>query len=309
MKKNPKILVLLALYNGEKYISDQLLSIIEQESVNIDVLISDNGSTDNSLNIINKLINIKKIKNIKILNNKSTKGFANNFYFLIRNVKNTNDYDYYAFSDQDDIFLLNKYSLLISELEKNSADCCSSGLFELKDNKINKTIYQKNKIRKYDFLFEGAGQGCSFLINRNAFTETRSYLIKYENQIKDFYFHDWLIYLITRILNYKWLFLREPLTIYRQHEENNFGSKFSINGIKKRLNRIFSGWYKNQITLAYHIASNINSKYFVDFSPFLLIKKRNFFQKINLSIFIFKHGRRRFKENLILFYAVLFNYI
>ena len=306
MEKKPKILILLALYNGEKYIYDQIESILEQKNVDISLLISDNNSTDNSLQIINEFKDEKKIKVIK---NKKTKGFAKNFFFLIKNVSNVNSYDYFAIADQDDIFFLNKYSYMVNYMKDKCIDCCSSALYELKNNSSDRLILQKNNFKKYDYLFEGGGQGCSFLLNKKSFYCVRKFLISNSNLVKDFYFHDWLIYLITRSKKYKWFFLNEPLTYYRQHENNNFGSKFSLNGFKDRLKKIRNGWYKKQVIQAFCIAVTINPEIKKSNTNLLLIKDKNLIQKIILSYTVIRCGRRRFIENMILIYSILFGYI
>lgn len=105
-----KVAVLLACYNGEEYIREQIISILEQRNVDVTIYISDDGSTDSTLNIINKLK--KKYPEKIYLFNGPKRGFAQNFLSLIRNEIVSGDF--YAYSDQDDIWM-------DSKLEKGTA--------------------------------------------------------------------------------------------------------------------------------------------------------------------------------------------
>ena len=107
----PTIAVLLATYNGEKYLAEQLNSIIYQKEVNTHIYISDDGSSDQTIHIIKSFIKKypKKIKKIFYSNYKNS---AKNFLYLIQKKLN---YKYYAFCDQDDVWLEKK---LINAIKK-----------------------------------------------------------------------------------------------------------------------------------------------------------------------------------------------
>jgi len=295
----PRILVLLAFHKGEEFFSEQIRSILEQNNVYIDVLISNNSPMDDFLD------SYRNLKNINIINNDTTKGFAKNFYYLICKA-NTSKYDYFALSDQDDIFLCNKYQKMIDFMNIENSSGCSSGLYELHGNKKGKHIYQKNISKKFDYIFEGAGQGCTFLINKDCFITIKKFIMKNKKIVCDFYFHDWLIFLIARSYNYKWSFLKEPLTLYRQHNNNNFGSKYSFNGIKERFKKIKSGWYKKQIILAYNLSSMINDSIKSTSLSLIIQPKVSFLHRLILSKFIFCYGRRKSTENIVIIFSLIF---
>ena len=106
-----KISVCVATYNGEKFIYDQLQSILDQLLENDEIIVSDNYSTDKTINII-KSINDCRIK-IYFLKKKN----------LIKNFENALFHakgDYIFLSDQDDIWLPNKIKIMLEEL--NSYD-------------------------------------------------------------------------------------------------------------------------------------------------------------------------------------------
>lgn len=97
-----KVLVLMSTYNGQKYIERQIDSILNQENVSIELLIRDDGSSDNTVEIIHKMSQVNK--NIKLYCGNNL-GFTYSFYDLINHASG---YDFYAFSDQDDIWHNNK---------------------------------------------------------------------------------------------------------------------------------------------------------------------------------------------------------
>lgn len=107
-----KVAVLLSTYNGSKYIKEQIDSILSQEGVNIDIYIRDDGSTDETVNIIYEY----KSNNIFLTEGKNI-GVGNSFMELLYSVPEI--YDYYAFADQDDIWSEKKIRIAIEVLQKN----------------------------------------------------------------------------------------------------------------------------------------------------------------------------------------------
>ena len=254
---NPTVLVCLASYNGGLYIADQLNSILNQKNCNVKIVISDDNSTDNTKEVIELFM--KQNKNIFLLKNQTfQKGSNTNFYNLIKKAKDFRC-DYVAFSDQDDIFIPNKFIKQINTIKDNDkvVGCSSS----VKCFGISKMILiQSPNITSYDFIFEGAGQGCTFLVKKYFFDDFSMYIEKKYNLVRHFLFHDWLCYLYCRSSSMQWIFMKEPLVKYRIHNNNSFGNKYSFLGMKNRILKLFSGWYYNQILLANKIASDINPK-------------------------------------------------
>ena len=93
-----KVQVLLSTYNGEKYLQEQIESIIRQEDVEISLLIRDDGSCDKTIEIIE---NLKRKNSNIIYYSGNNLGPARSFMDLINKSGN---FDYYAFSDQDDVW-------------------------------------------------------------------------------------------------------------------------------------------------------------------------------------------------------------
>jgi len=289
-----KVLILLASYNGEKFIERQITSILNQANCIVDIIVSDDHSTDNTLKILYRLAD--KNKNIKITINSLHKGFSHNFFnlFLIADIKN---YDYIALSDQDDFFLKNKFSKSIDLLNRYNADVISSAVKCFGASK--KILKQSNKMTKYDYLFEGGGQGNSFIMKKLFFEEFQLFFKNNYNEFSSFYFHDWLIYIYCRAKKHIWFFYNEPLTLYRIHNSNVAGDKYSFSGIHERLFKIISGWYMGQIILANKISRLIDPKI-----PDLT--KLNFFK---FFLLICLNGRRKISDRLILLFSYLLGFV
>jgi rhamnosyltransferase len=283
-----RFLVLMTTYNGEKFVEEQIKSIFNQKKCLADIIVSDDGSTDNTLLLLQKLKQKykKKIKIKIIKNNNQKNSFSLNFYnlFLLANVE---EYDYVALSDQDDTFNHNKFFKAAKFLEKGYYKGFSSSVRCFGES--NKILTQSLKITKLDFLFEGAGQGCTFVMNKNSFIEFQDFIKCNYKMIENFIFHDWLVYLFFRSNNYRWKFFNEPLVNYRIHSSNSFGNKYSVNGILKRFSKLLNGWYYNQVMLANSLSRVINPKlpnlHEMKLVPFVFI--------------LIKYGRRKRLERII----------
>ncbi len=108
-------LILMTTFNGEKYISQQIDSIISQTYTNWKLLIRDDGSSDDTINILNDYAS--KDHRIQILRNTTDKhGAYLNFWTLIHTVREDySGYDFYFFSDQDDVWIPQKMDVMISK--------------------------------------------------------------------------------------------------------------------------------------------------------------------------------------------------
>ena len=107
-----KIDILLATYNGEKYLQEQIESILNQTYTDFRLLISDDASTDNTIKIIEEYA--KKDKRILTFVQKENLGVIKNFEFLLNKVEN----EYFMFSDQDDIWMKEKIEKSLAKIEE-----------------------------------------------------------------------------------------------------------------------------------------------------------------------------------------------
>ena len=109
--KEKKVAVIMSTYNGEKFIREQLDSILNQSYKNIELIVRDDGSKDKTVEIVKEYQ--AKHKNIKLFEGQNL-GFVKSFFELLKLA----EADYYAYADQDDIWIENKIELAVNSLNK-----------------------------------------------------------------------------------------------------------------------------------------------------------------------------------------------
>lgn len=105
------ITVLLSTYNGEKYLSEQLASLVNQQGVELEVLVRDDGSTDDTIKILDEW----QSKGLLSWYSSGNLGPGKSFMHLLRNAKPGS---YYAFCDQDDVWLPEKLRLTMDKMKE-----------------------------------------------------------------------------------------------------------------------------------------------------------------------------------------------
>ena len=155
----------MSTYNGGAYILEQIRSILNQENVNTIVSVRDDGSEDNTIDIIKKIMHDYP-ERIKLYEGKNY-GYARSFLKLLNMAENA---DYYAFADQDDYWLPSKLSRAIERLDKidnevklytSSLTFCDENLKELYINRMDK----KRKTLKSDFI-RHCYAGCTMVFSK-----------------------------------------------------------------------------------------------------------------------------------------------
>lgn len=292
-----KVLILLAAFNGQHYLIEQLESVLAQENVSVSIVISLDESDDSSIVICENYSRI--YSNITLLPYGKKFGCAGkNFYRLIRDVDFT-EYDFVSFCDQDDIWHTDKLSRAIQFLQKY--DCYSSNVIAFWDDGREVLIDKVQSQCEWDFLFEAAGPGCTYVLRRNVAIAFKAWLIeRYDKINDDIALHDWLIYAFSRHFGYHWLIDAKPMMRYRQHANNQVGTNNSIMAAKKRLMLIKGKWYRNQITkIAEHLVlENIS------------IVKYGLNKGYVGNLYLFFHVnqlRRRVRDRMALSFALLLN--
>lgn len=239
MKNNAdvKIAVLIATYNGERFVKEQIISIMSQSITPKQIIVTDDHSNDKTYLILSALH--KKYKNINISKNKYRyKSAAKNFINLLRNV-NLNEYDYIALSDQDDIWKKYKLEEAVKRLE-NGFDAYSSNVEAFWENGQRQILVKNQPFQKFDHLFESAGPGCTFVLNKKFVLKLQQFLNKSHFRQVDNY-HDWLIYAFARSHNFNWYIDSYPSVNYRQHSTNVFGANVGKKAFLSRVNRVLLG--------------------------------------------------------------------
>lgn len=215
-----KVAVLLSTFNGEKYIEELISSILNQTYQVFSLFIRDDGSTDNTLEII-KTINDARIH---ILQSNTNLGSKLSFFELANNVS---EFDYYMFCDQDDYWCSTKIEELVkrSDLEDENIPLLVFSDSYVTDEKLviikeSFVDYQKLPVKVIsnwkNLLAQNVVQGCTTCFNEAA----RKLYINYKTTV---FHHDHLLaVLVARYGNI--IYINKPLVKYRQHEDNVLGS-------------------------------------------------------------------------------------
>jgi rhamnosyltransferase len=245
-----KVLVILASYNGAKHIKEQLESILLQEKIEVDIKIFDDVSKDNTIGVIASFSNNKRVQLIK--NIVPTGSAAGNFFGAVKFLEDDifKQYDYVAFSDQDDIWLPNKLYAATEMLQKEHTSLYVSNLILWKEKSGAKSIINKSfPQKKYDYLFEGGSAGCTYVFTNDFCIDLKRTITKVDYSHWKFFSHDWFVYFFARINDYGVSIDSNAHILYRIHEQNVHGqlNTNSFFAIKERLNLVRQGWYLEQI--------------------------------------------------------------
>ena len=278
---NKKIYILMATYNGEKYIKEQINSILNQTYKNWKLIIHDDNSKDNTVKIIKEYE--KKYPNkIKLIDDEiSTGGAKENFTYLLNSIDD--NFDYIMFCDQDDVWLENKIELTLNkmiEIESNYHDKPILIHTDLKvvDEKLNIIAesmfkYQKlcisNQKSLKNISIENIITGCTMMLNKKLVLNSR--IIP-----KEAIMHDWWIAIMTLKNNGIIEFVKNSTIRYRQHSFNTIGSK-KVNFIYylKKFIKVSEAIenYKKILTQYKKAEVNISILYFVK-TKFLFILRK-----------------------------------
>jgi rhamnosyltransferase len=249
-----KVAVLLPIYNSSKFIIAQLGSIFSQQNVEVDVYIYDDGSSDNAVAEIN---NVFSKSNIFYIKNSSSFGSASlSFLHLIRTV-DLSGYDYVSLSDHDDIWSSYKLSSAIDDIKNTNSDAFSSSVLSINITKYgykNPFLVKKHKAqRKYDYLFEGPGPGCTFVLSSGFIANFKSFLMNITVPLDDLRWHDWFLYYYARMNKFSWFISSSSNMLYCQWGTNDTGVNKGMSAFIERFSWVFSGWYFEQSRFMYNI--------------------------------------------------------
>ena len=213
------ISVCVATYNGEKFIREQIDSILCQLSSDDEIIVSDDGSTDGTIVIINCIGD----KRIRIIEGPRKHSPTFNFENALKEAKG----DYIFLADQDDVWKTNKVEVCMKWLQKY--DCVVSDA-EVTDSNLNPlypSLYAIMQVRQghiYNTVWKNGYTGCCMAFRRNILEASLPFP-------KDIPMHDiWIGNVAAYKYNVK--FISEKLVLFRRHEDtiscNGKGSKYSI---------------------------------------------------------------------------------
>jgi rhamnosyltransferase len=295
----PKVIVLMATYNGVNWLGEQVDSILSQQDVDVHVVIGDDCSRDGTAQLIADRWGSDTRVQLSVWKEGSGSAGAN-FRRLFRTV-DTDGYDFVALADQDDIWEPEKLASAIAKIEQASVHGYSCAVRSFWPDGREKVLPQVPVARHADFLFEGAGQGCTFVVQRELFARVQTFCTRHSDETESLHYHDWLIYLLARAWGFKWYFDQHFWVNYRQHGGNEIGSRGGVRSLMKRLELIRNGWFSAQIGAALKLFAQAghNDSLIRDFSQ-NFSKSDSVMRRAQLCWFVVLHGRRRFSDRVVL---------
>ena len=253
----PVVTVLLATYNGARWLDEQLDTILDQEGVSVRVVALDDGSSDNTPEILARRAAVDPRVTV-VESHGNAGGAAPNFYRLIRAV-DLDSAGLIAFSDQDDHWLPGKLARH-AELIAAGADGVSSDVTAFSETGPETLIKKSYPQREFDYLLESPGPGCTFLMSNRLVALARELLDDEASEASHADFHDWLLYVICRAVGWEWIIDDAPSLRYRQHANNAMGANVGAASATRRLALIGTKWHRREATLVSRIALRIASE-------------------------------------------------
>jgi glycosyltransferase involved in cell wall biosynthesis len=223
IKSTPLVSVAMATYNGAQYITAQLESILNQTYKNLEVIITDDASSDNTVAIIKDFQ--KKYDGIKLFSNTINSGVTITFENSFKNCTG----DFIAIADQDDIWELYKIETLLNQLENEDAIYSNSLLVDKDGQSLNKEFKSLMNLQSYytggPFLMGNCVPGHTILMQKQFLKS----ILPFPSTMM---FDRWVSFCAAANNGIKYVDM--PLVKYRQHESNTIGVGKSKNKTKRK---------------------------------------------------------------------------
>ena len=231
--------VVMATYNGEKFLRPQIESILNQTYSNLELIVVDDGSTDCTLSMLQEYAYTDS--RIKIYPAEKNMGLVKNFERGLKLVKG----EFIALSDQDDVFRRDKIELLVGALVANTeTDLVASDLILINSegNVISESMWSYQKLHPVvgkpfeRLIYSNFITGCAIMIRRRLLIAALPFP-------EDCLVHDWWLAVVSSSKKMGGICLvYAPLTYYRQHSSNVIGAyRPSVS-----LNKIFYGVFSHK---------------------------------------------------------------
>ena len=238
----PKVAILMCTYQGQHYLAEQLDSFAAQTHSNWEVWASDDGSQDNTYATLEAYK--KKWQQGRLsIHIGPSQGFAANFLSL--KCKASIEADYYAYSDQDDVWDADKLERAIQWLESVPANipalyCGRTRLVDANNNEIGLSPLFSKPASFANALVQNIGGGNTMVFNNAA----RSLLLEAQENLPVIT-HDWWTYMVVTGCGGKVRYDSEPTLRYRQHDGNLIGMNATWVARFKRIRMLWQGHFRN----------------------------------------------------------------
>lgn len=238
-----KVVVLMSTFNGEKYIKDQIESILSQKDVDVNLIVRDDGSSDSTLDILEDYSQQGKC----YYYHNDNKGAALSFIDLLFHAPEA---EYYSFSDQDDVWLPDKLRIAIEAIKEYKKPALYHGLAgKVDENLMPLPNPQYNPMQTFAGSLLTSATGCTMVFNSALMDILRTY------QPKNISMHDAWVYRTCYAVGGAVIYDCNSYMLYRQHSNNVSGGNMSFS---EKLNRQLN---KNK-NLRWMTANELKSGYY-----------------------------------------------
>lgn len=240
-KDSSHVAILLCTFNGERFLGEQLKSISEQLHDNFSLWISDDGSNDNTVELLRQFQSEWGSRHFSIERGPKN-GYAANFLSLA--CRKAIDADFFAFADQDDVWERDKLSRALNYLQTIDSTtpalyCARTRLIDERGKECGFSPLYKRPPGFGNSLVQSLASGNTMVMNKAA----RNLLCR-AGQL-DIVSHDWWLYSLVTGAGGKVIYDRSPTVRYRQHGQNVLGASPGLRATHKRISLLMQGRFQN----------------------------------------------------------------
>ncbi len=208
----PLVSVVVATYNGARFIGEQMESIVSQTYPNLEIIVVDDASTDETVKIVTSFL--EKYENVTLFSSEENLGFLKNFERGVLLAKG----EFIALSDQDDIWIEDKIEILMREREGAALVYCNSELIDRQGKSVGIKLTDLKNLLNFDsplnYVVGGTASGHAMMVQRDVMLQS----LPWPKMVT----HDfWIGFVATFTSPLK--FVDKVLVLYRQHDANVVG--------------------------------------------------------------------------------------
>ncbi|WP_420857394.1 glycosyltransferase [Marivivens marinus] len=240
--RSQHVCILLAAFDGERFIRDQIDSIIKQTHSDWMLVVSCDPSNDRTPDLLTEICLENPEKDIRIVRGPG-KGSTANFISMFDLVPD--EASFVAFCDQDDVWLEDKLAYQVSLLEHEDEPTMACGATFVANEDLSTMHLSLIPRRPPGFgnaLVQNIASGNTIMLNRGAF----ECLQEAKHHLCTEIVHDWWCYLVVTAMGGRVIYDSHPLVLYRQHTNNQIGQSNDILSKVRRLKRLFLGDHRRR---------------------------------------------------------------
>lgn len=308
MPKQTTVHILLATYNGASYLTEQLESIARQTHSAWTLTVSDDGSTDETMDIVQHFAT-QVTQPVSMLQGPKAGSSTPNFCYLLAQAPADNEQDLYAFCDQDDVWHDDKLERAVNwhTLHPSQPIRLYCGRTQFVNEKLHPIGLSPNIKRPPNFgnaLVQNIASGNTMVFSHAILRAQKKVLPQH------CVWHDWTTYIVATAIGGLVWFDEKPSLLYRQHERNVIGANNGIRAQLWRIKFVVSGRYKywsdSTEKTIYDISSELTTTSFNIFKKFQKIRSSRSVITILEAFFNSEIRRQTTLSNISLIFALIF---